>query len=317
MGPGPILLLGAQGQLGATLRDYLSPWGAPLAWGRAEADLAEPGRLREKLEALPFVPAAIVNAAAYTKVDRAESERDICFKTNAESPAVLARHARDRGILFVSYSTDYVYGGGGAAPWSEGDGEAPLNVYGESKLAGDRAVLAIGGKILLLRTSWVYSPLGNNFARTVLKLAEEKDSLSMDRTQVGVPTPTSLLAGVTALVLGRFLGAPRETRGEGPGPWGLYHLAPKGETTWWEFSRFLVGAARAGGLPLRLRPEDIVARDSEDLSRPARRPLNSRLNTRKIEETFGLRLPHWTVGAGKFIEDRLRFAGVAGPRGPF
>jgi dTDP-4-dehydrorhamnose reductase len=262
--------------------------------GRDQLDLTAPD-LEGRLEKLaPVGLGAIVNAAAYTKVDLAETEREPASLANALAPGILATFAEKRGALFIHYSSDYVYPGDKESPYEENDPTGPLNWYGETKLAGDRAVMATDAQWVILRTSWVYGLGGNNFPHTILRAAEYTLRLDMDQSQRGSPTSTELLAAVTAHILGGAVSY-------GKAPKGLFHLCPRGDCTWLEFSRFLVGEALALGMRLTLTPDGIKGREGPDRSRAATRPLNSRLSVRSIEESFGITLPHWKHHARRFV----------------
>jgi dTDP-4-dehydrorhamnose reductase len=262
---------------------------------RKEIDLEDPG-FAARLEALaPKDLSAIVNAAAYTKVDLAESDRENARRANALAPEAMARLALRRGAFLIHYSTDYVYPGDKDGPYLEGDPTGPLNWYGETKLQGDQAVMASGAGHVILRTSWVYGLGGKNFPHTILGLARGRDSLEMDAAQTGSPTGVGLLASVSALIA-------QGNIHEGKGYQGLFHLCPGGECTWLEFSRFLVGKALECGMDLRLRPEGITPRDGPEPSRAAKRPLNSRLSLERFKGYFGLCPPHWTHYAELFVK---------------
>jgi dTDP-4-dehydrorhamnose reductase len=290
-----ILLVGAGGQLGRELSGCLGVLGPLERWTSREVDLADPG-LAGVISRMEFPGLrAVVNAAAYTAVDRAESEEGRAYRVNAEAPRLLSALAARHGAPFVHYSTDYVYDGAKDGPYVEGDGTAPLNAYGRTKLAGDRLAAEANPRHLIFRTSWVYSQTGACFPRTVYGLARSRESLDMDRTQRGAPTSTELLAAATLAVLRGVLAG-------GNAPWGLYHLTAAGEATWLDFARLVTSRALELGLPLRLRPEAIRPRDEPDPARPARRPLNSILSTARIREAFGITLPDWRYHAERFAE---------------
>jgi dTDP-4-dehydrorhamnose reductase len=231
-------------------------------------------------------PDVIVNAAAYTAVDRAESERALAFRVNAESVGVLARCAAECGALLVHYSTDYVFDGSGTRPWREDDPAGPLGVYGASKLAGEQAIAGSGCRHLMLRTSWVYAARGHNFVRTMLRLASERDELRVVSDQFGAPTPARLLAGVTASAI------TRATAGDASVS-GTFHVCPRGETTWHGVATAALRAAEARGVTLRCPPERVVAISTSEFPTPARRPSNSRLCIERIERALDVVLPHW------------------------
>jgi len=282
-----LLLLGKNGQLGWELQRSLAPLGPMTAYGRGECDLIDPELLRARV--LACRPSIIVNAAAYTAVDKAESEIESAYAINAEAPRVLAECAAALGALLVHYSTDYVYDGAKTSPYVESDPVGPQSVYGASKLAGEEGIRNTGARSLIFRTSWVFGEHGGNFVRTILRLARERDALSVVDDQLGAPTPAALIADVTAaallrLDLGRSLGA-GESR--------LYHLAAANPLSWCAFARRIVATAggRAGGL--RLDAEDIRPITSAEYPTAARRPANSRLDCRRLEDDFGLCLPDW------------------------
>jgi len=292
-----IVLLGGNGQIGWELRRALAPLGDVVVLERGgddevHADLEKPETLRRAFERVR--PDVIVNAAAYTDVDRAESEPERAARVNADGPRFLASEAKRLGAWLVHYSTDYVFDGGGDRPWSEDDAPAPLNVYGRTKWEGEEAVRASGCRFLLFRTQWVYSARRRNFLATVLRAAAERDSLEVVDDQTGAPTGADLVADVTAHVLRAvWAGAPS----------GTYHVAARGETTWHGYARFVVECARRTGWPLRLRDHAIAPVRSDARPRPARRPLNCRLRVDRLERTFGLRMPDWRSGVERVIAE--------------
>ncbi|HEX6632238.1 MAG TPA: dTDP-4-dehydrorhamnose reductase [Gemmatimonadaceae bacterium] len=284
-----ILLTGADGQVGWELRRALAPLGRVAAVRRADADLADEGALRALVREVR--PAAVVNAAAYTAVDRAETERALAFAVNGAAPGVLAEEAARLGVPIVHYSTDYVFDGGKGAPYTEDDPVSPLGAYGESKLAGDRAVMASGAPHLILRTSWVYAARGRNFLRTMLRLAHEREELRVVADQRGVPTPARLIAEVTAQLLGRgATGAGFEIPAS---RWGVHNLAARGETTWHEFAETIVALD-----PRReaQRCRAVTAITTAEFPTPARRPACSVLDPSRLERAFALRMPEWRDG---------------------
>jgi dTDP-4-dehydrorhamnose reductase len=294
------LLLGKNGQLGWELQRALAPLGELVALDRSgidglSADFEQPQTLTALLGALR--PDVVVNAAAYTAVDRAESEPARAHAVNAEAPAVLARAAAALGATLVHYGSDYVYDGSGDAPRSEDAPTAPLSAYGRTKLAGEEAIRASGCRHLILRTSWVYAARGGNFAKTMLRLAAERESLSVVCDQVGAPTGAELLADVTAHAL-RVLAARPELG-------GTYHCAAAGETSWHGYACFVIEHARAAGVALKAAPDAVRAIASAQYPTPARRPLNSRLDTRRLRAAFGLHLPHWQVGVERMLDEIL------------
>ncbi|MBF8795665.1 dTDP-4-dehydrorhamnose reductase [Pseudomonas monteilii] len=294
-----VLLLGKDGQVGWELQRSLAPLGEVLALSsRSEGfcgDLADlPGLARTVQD---WVPDVIVNAAAYTAVDKAESEREQAFRVNAEAVGVLAEAAAASGALLVHYSTDYVFSGQGVMPWRETDTVGPLNVYGQSKLAGEQAIQVSGCKHLIFRTGWVYAARGNNFARTMLRLAGERDTLGVVDDQFGAPTGAELIADVTA----HAIVAARHD----PALFGLYHLAAAGETTWCGYARFVLEQAAAAGMALKVSAKAVNALTTDAYPTQAKRPANSRLDTHRLERAFGLQMPHWQQGVTRMLAEVL------------
>ena len=278
-----IVLLGATGQVGRELGGVLPALGEVVACDRAAADLERPAEVvallaRER-------PDVIVNAAAYTAVDRAESEPDRAALVNATAVAAIAAEAARQDAMLVHYSTDYVFDGLAPGCRTETDEPRPLSVYGATKLAGERAIAAAGGRHWIFRTSWVYAPHGSNFLRTILRLAGERDDLAVVADQTGAPTSAALVARVTGRFLERLASAP-------PVP-GLYHLAPRGAVTWHGYAQTILEAARAHGLPLRAPPEAVRPLATADYPTAARRPANSLLCTAKLESALADRLANW------------------------
>lgn len=292
-----VLLLGKDGQVGWELQRSLAPLGQLLALNaRSQAycgDLANLPGLAKTVRA--YAPDIIVNAAAYTAVDKAESDREQAFKVNAEAVRVLAHAAADCGALLVHYSTDYVFAGQGTQPWREDDAVAPLNTYGESKLAGEQAIQAAGCQHLILRTSWVYAARGNNFAKTMLRLAVERDSLGVIDDQHGAPTGAELIADITAHAITATV--------RNPALAGLYHLAASGETSWCGYARYVLQQAAAQGVPLKAHAEQVRPLTTAAYPTPARRPANSRLDTRKLQKAFALTLPDWRLGVARMLAE--------------
>jgi dTDP-4-dehydrorhamnose reductase len=281
----PIVVTGATGQIGYEAVRALAPLGSVVALTRADLDLTNPAAIRETVRRL--CPRVIVNAAAYTAVDRAESDRELCGAINADAPGVLAEEARRLGALLVHYSTDYVFDGSKLAPYTETDPPAPLSVYGATKLAGERAIQSAGGAHVILRTSWVYGARGTNFLRTILRLARERAELRVVNDQVGAPTWSRSIASMTADIVRYELG-----RGEdfGTGLSGLYHLAAAGATTWYEFARCI--------LERDPRREEQVCRavipiSTAEYPTAARRPLYSVLDCTAFADRFRLSLQDW------------------------
>jgi dTDP-4-dehydrorhamnose reductase len=290
-----LLVIGGNGQVGRELRRSLSSLGEVIAATRdgrlddggacAVADLADPASLPALVAGL--APAAVVNAAAYTAVDKAEGDREAAFRINAEAPGVLARACAAGAIPLVHYSTDYVFDGQGARPYREDDPTAPLGVYGASKLAGEEAVRAAGGQHLVFRTAWVYGARGHNFMRTMLRLGAERDELRVVADQTGTPTPAALVADVTATALEQAL-APT---GVASGTW---HLVAEGGTTWHGFAEAIFAEAVAARL--LPRAPRVVPIATADYPTPAQRPAYSCLDTSRLRRDFGVALPHWRDG---------------------
>lgn len=282
-----ILLLGANGQVGWELQRTLSPLGPVRAMERAEADLSDHDALVRTVR--DVAPSLIVNAAAYTAVDRAEEEEDLARAINGEAPGLLAEEARKLGAVLVHYSTDYVFDGAGDRPVTEDDRVAPLNAYGRTKLAGEQAIRESGCAHLILRTSWVYSTRGRNFLLTVKRLAGELEELRIVADQKGAPTWARGIAEATALMLSRC-GVPGDT-GMLAEKGGLYHLTAAGETTWHGFAEAIVEWLRETGQPVRCKR--VVPIGTADYPTPAIRPANSVLDCSRLRESFGIGLPDW------------------------
>ncbi|HKF48287.1 MAG TPA: dTDP-4-dehydrorhamnose reductase [Terracidiphilus sp.] len=288
-----VLILGAAGQLGRELQRSFSGTGELVCFDRKSLDVADVGRLREAIR--DSEPDVILNAAAYTAVDRAEQERAAAMAANADAPGVMAEEARRRDSLLVHYSTDYVFDGTKSEPWVETDEPRALNVYGESKLAGERAVRSVGGKYLTFRTSWVYGPHGKNFLLTMLRLGRERERLTVVDDQIGAPTSSIAIAEATrAIVDGVLDGRHGETAA-----WaGVYHMTCAGSTSWCGFAKAIF--ARAGERPGGRVPE-VVPIATKDYPTPARRPANSVLSNEKLERRFGVRLPQWEAALDEVI----------------
>jgi dTDP-4-dehydrorhamnose reductase len=280
-----ILVTGRNGQLGFELERVLARLGQVVAVGHDECDLADEEAIRQLVRG--EAPDLVVNAAAYTAVDAAEQDRAAAFSVNARAPQVLAQECAARGALLVHFSTDYVFSGEKQGSYLESDPTGPLNVYGESKLEGERLVAAANPRHVILRTSWVVGAHGKNFAKTILRLAAERDSLSIVADQFGAPSPVPMLAHATAHLLERVGQGGREDA------YGTYHLCGAGETNWCEYARFVVEEALRLGTQLKLRPEDIKPIPAASYPTPARRPANSRLDTSRFQATLGYELPHW------------------------
>ncbi len=277
-----ILVTGHHGQVARELQRALASLGEVVCLGRERLDLGDPTRIRETVRALR--PALIVNAAAHTAVDQAEQEPEAAFALNATAPGVLAEEAAALGAPLIHYSTDYVFDGDKPAPYVEDDAPHPLGVYGASKLAGERAIQAVGGAHLILRTSWVYSRHGRNFLLTMQRLLQEKPHLRVVADQVGAPTWAGDIADGTAELIRRWR--------EGRVHWGIYHFTASGETSWFGFAQAIAERLRAEGRPCA----SLEAIPTRDYPTPARRPLNSRLSGDKLRRDWGLALPDWRAG---------------------
>ena len=281
-----ILLTGANGQVGWELRRTLACLGEVVALDSKAMNLADVDAVRRRVREI--APAIIVNPAAYTAVDRAESEPELAHAVNAIAPGVLAEEAGRLGALLVHYSTDYVFNGSGETPWREDDACDPLNVYGATKLAGERAILASGCRHLIFRTSWVYGARGSNFLLTMRRLMRERPELKIVADQVGAPTWCRDLAEATAQVLSQIVSPASSFRGDAP--WGVYHMTNAGETSWHGFAQAIQALDE---FDETCAPAHLLPIPSSDYPTPAKRPLNSRLNNDRLERTFGLRLQDW------------------------
>ena len=295
-----VLLLGKNGQLGWELQRSLAPLGELVALDRQGApglcgDLGEPDGLAATVRALR--PDVIVNAAAYTAVDRAESEPDLARRINAHAPAVLAREAAACGALLLHYSTDYVFHGHGQRPWAEDDPTGPLNVYGQTKLAGEQAIVQAGCRHLILRTSWVHAARGGNFARTMLRLARQQPRLTVIDDQWGAPTGAELIADVSAHAIAQLRARPDKA--------GIYHLAAAGETNWFSYAKHVIARAQSAQSAIEYVVKDILPIPSSAYPVAATRPHNSRLDTRKLRTAFDLHLPPWQAGVDRMLAEIL------------
>jgi dTDP-4-dehydrorhamnose reductase len=291
-----LLLLGKNGQLGFELQRALAPLGEVLAVGHAQCNVADPSALRSLVQSAS--PDVIVNATAYTAVDKAESDAQAAHAVNAIAPQVLAEAAA--GALVVHYSTDYVFDGVKAGFYTENDQPNPQGVYGASKLAGEQALAASGIDHFVFRTSWVVGAHGGNFAKTMLRLAAERDALNVVADQHGAPTSAALLADCTAHAI-------QQSRGQGASgrPSGVYHLVAGGETTWHAYACYVIESARRAGLPIKVALDAIKPIPAASYPTPAKRPANSRLDTTKFRQTFGLHLPDWRGGVDHVLEQIL------------
>jgi dTDP-4-dehydrorhamnose reductase len=292
-----ILLFGKGGQVGWELQRALAPLGDVVALDfdstTLHADFSRPEGLADTVRAVR--PTVIVNAAAHTAVDKAEAEPELARAINATAPAVLAREAAALGATLVHYSTDYVFDGTGSAARSEQAPTGPLGVYGLTKLEGEQALQASGCRHLILRTSWVYAARGGNFAKTMLRLAAERDELRVIDDQVGAPTGAELLADCTAHAL--------RALAERPELAGLYHLAAASETSWHGYARHVIERARSAGRPIKVAADRLLPIPTSAYPTPARRPLNSRLDCSRFTQAFGLRLPPWQQGVDRMLDE--------------
>ena len=292
-----ILLLGKNGQLGWELQRSLAPLGELIALSADSADycgdLSKLDDLAQTVRALS--PDVIVNAAAYTAVDNAQTETELAHTVNARAPAVLAAEAKRCGAWLVHYSTDYVFDGSGDQPWRETDQTNPLSVYGKTKLEGELAIREAACQHLLFRTSWVYAARGANFAKTMLRLGQERDQLNVIADQFGAPTGAELLADVTAHCLRHAQRQPEVS--------GLYHLAAGGVTNWYDYAREVIDFGRHAGLVMKVAPDAVRPIPTTAYPLPAPRPNNSRLDTSKLRNTFQLALPHWQTGVHRMLTE--------------
>ncbi|MBU3696802.1 dTDP-4-dehydrorhamnose reductase [Dechloromonas sp.] len=289
-----ILLTGKNGQVGFELQRSLAPLAEIVAVDHADCDLSNPEAIRSLVRQTR--PDIIVNPAAYTAVDKAEAEPELAASVNATAPGILAEEAASLGALLVHYSTDYVFDGAMAGAYRETDATNPQSVYGRTKRDGEVAVRHANARHLILRTSWVVGAHGGNFAKTMLKLAAERDSLNVVADQWGAPTSAALLADITAHLVRQYHNAPEAF------PYGTYHCVAGGETNWCNYARFVIGEAIRAGRPMKVTPEAVRAITTADYPTPARRSANSRLDTNSLKTTFGLELPHWQAGLGHVLQ---------------
>jgi len=294
-----LLLLGKGGQVGWELQRSLAPLGELVALDfdstDFHADFSRPEQLADTVRQVR--PDVIVNAAAHTAVDKAESEPEFARKLNATSPGVVAQAAQEIGALMVHYSTDYVFDGSGSKPWKEDDATGPLSVYGRTKLEGEQLVARHCAKHLIFRTSWVYAARGGNFAKTMLRLAKERDKLTVIDDQFGAPTGAELLADITAHAIRATLQDPSKA--------GLYHAIAGGETNWYDYARYVLELAQQAGVELKAGPQQVEAVPTSAFPTPATRPHNSRLDTSKLQAAFGLVLPPWQNGVARMLREIL------------
>ncbi|PFG21622.1 dTDP-4-dehydrorhamnose reductase [Pseudomonas lurida] len=275
-----ILIIGQHGQVSRELQRHLQGLGELIVLGRDQLDLANPDQIRQQVRA--HRPDLIINAAAHTAVDQAQSEPEVAFAINATAPGVLAEEAKALGIPLIHYSTDYVFDGSKPAPYTEADTPNPLGVYGQSKLAGEQAIAAVGGEHLILRTSWVYSSHGKNFLLTMQRLLQEKPQMRIVADQIGAPTWAGSIASSTRTLIERW------QAGE-PGEWGVYHLTAGGETSWFGFAQAIGEHLRQQGKACA----DLEPIPSSAYPTPAKRPLNSRLDCTRLQQQWHVSQPHW------------------------
>lgn len=293
-----VLLLGKNGQVGWELQRSLATLGEVVALDRNVdnglcGNLADIDALRTTIQRV--APDVIVNAAAYTAVDKAESDKDLALLINATAVEMIAEEVNKLGSWFVHFSTDYVFEGGGSAAWQEEDAVAPVNYYGTTKLMGEQAIAASGCKYLIFRTSWVYGARGSNFAKTMLRLAADRDELNVIADQIGAPTGADLIADISAQTLRVALSDPSVA--------GIYHLAADGFTSWHEYAQMVIDYGRSSGMTLQVQAVNPIP--TSQFPTPARRPLNSRLNTEKLRETFSIHLPDWRSGVTRMLKEVL------------
>ena len=287
-----IVLLGKNGQVGHELQRTLLPLGPVSSFDRESCDLTKPASLASTLGDL--APQVIVNAAAYTAVDKAESERDAAQRVNSDAVGEMAEFARVSGALLVHYSTDYVFDGDQTTPYTESDPPNPQNVYGQTKLAGEEAIINSGCDYLIFRTSWVFSNHGGNFLKTMLRLARDRESLNVVADQHGTPTSAELIADVTLLAISAHRSGQMAS--------GIYHLTPAGATTWHGFAQHIIARALKNGVVLKLSAQGINAITTDEYPTAARRPKNSTLNSEALERALRVELPHWTAHANRAID---------------
>lgn len=293
-----ILLTGKNGQLGFELQRALAPLGEVHAVGTADCDLADSEALRALIRAV--APQLIVNPAAYTAVDKAETEAQQAQAVNAIAPGVIGEEAAKLGASVIHFSTDYVFNGEQPTPYAESDTPDPQSVYGSSKLSGEKALAAATRQHLIFRTSWVVGAHGGNFAKTMLRLAGDREELKVVADQFGAPTSAALLADATAHVVRQL-----QRDGAEAFPFGTYHLSAAGDTNWHAYAQFVIRAAHAAGKPLKALPERVLPIPASAYPTPAKRPTNSRLNTERFQTTFGLHLPEWQSGVNHILQQIL------------
>ncbi|MBD9442138.1 dTDP-4-dehydrorhamnose reductase [Pseudomonas sp. PDM04] len=286
-----ILISGQHGQVSTELQHHLKTLGELVVPGRGQFDLTDPQQLRQQVQRVR--PDLIINAAAYTAVDQAETEPQVAFAINAVAPGILAEEAAALGIPLIHYSTDYVFDGSKSSPYTEDDAPNPLGVYGQSKLAGEQAISAVQGQHLILRTSWVYSAHGRNFLLTMQRLLQEKPELRVVADQIGAPTWAGTIARSTLALIERWQAGQT-------GAWGTYHLTAQGETSWFGFAQAIGEALRAQGKPCA----NLIPIPSSDYPTPATRPLNSRLDGRRLQREWGVSQPDWQTALHECLAEQ-------------
>ena len=292
------LLLGKNGQVGWELQRALAPLGELLALDRSQADLSEPESLRAVIT--DFKPNWIVNAAAYTAVDKAEDEKDLAYTVNADSVGVLAEEALKLNAWLIHYSTDYVYDGDKQGEYVEADDVNPLSVYGKSKLAGENRIREVGCKYLIFRTSWVFAAKGNNFAKSMMNLAKDRNELKIVADQFGAPTSAELIADVTSFCIQRLIGMNEQLSNDRV---GTYHLVSDGKATWHSYAQYVISKATSLGERYSVSTQSILPITTDEYPLPAVRPKNSKLSTDKLKESFGISLPHWSMYVDRMLEE--------------
>lgn len=293
-----ILLLGKNGQVGWELQRSLAPFGELIALDRSQADLSQPESLRKIIAEIK--PNWIVNAAAYTAVDKAESEHELAHTINEHAAKVLAEEASKLNAWLIHYSTDYVYDGAKSTPYLETDEVNPVSVYGASKLAGEKSIQESNCKHLIFRTSWVFASRGNNFAKSMLRLAAERDELKVVADQFGTPTSAELISDVTALCMQQIITNEKKFA---LSVVGVYHLVASGDTSWHIFAQYVVDKATCSGVELKATTQKVIPITTKEYPLPARRPRNSRLVTSKLTEVFSIKLPHWSTYVDRMLKE--------------
>lgn len=302
-----ILIIGQDGQVGWELQRTLTTLGAVYATGRQQMDLSNPDSIRDKIREIK--PDIIVNAAAYTAVDKAEAEPELAMAINGIAPGVMAEEAKNLGALLVHYSTDYVFDGDKSGPYAEQDLPNPINVYGKTKLAGEHAIQAIGGPYLVFRTSWVYGARGKNFLLTMFRLAKERDELRVVSDQIGAPTWSRMIAEATAQVLAQLYSplilhhSPLSSLIAQLS--GIYHLTANGNTSWHGFASLIVETLKKQGKVGSVRETTVMPIGTEAYPLPAQRPKDSRLSSAKLTKQFGVVMPAWDIGVRACLEELL------------